>query len=343
MSSWLTKSVQRVLILLCLGSFLGCMGPRKSRPPRRRSTPNPSPEKILPRGASPGPDLRIPADPRPAPPEAPRNVPSRPQARLSAPPNNIIRAQATLEQPDSQAGDPEQDNLSALNRLYQQSVREYSQIDSYISRLTRREWSGGKLQAAEVMLFKHRKQPLSLYFKWLAGPHQGREVVFVEGRYQNKLHTKVAKGDVPFVRAGKILSFSPDSPLVKANSRHDIRDAGLGKLLDRFGMILARMRRKDFSHGKAFYRGQQQHPDLTGVLDCVEIVVPPRVEKTLPRGGKLTCYLSPQTHLPALLVTTDEKNQIVEYYRYDRIQYPVQLDENDFNPNVLWSKTNREG
>ena len=34
----------------------------------------------------------------------------------------------------------------------------------------------------------------------------------------------------------------------------------------------------------------------------------------------------------------DEKGQEVEYYRYDRLQYPVRLDNDDFDPDKVWGK-----
>jgi hypothetical protein len=36
-----------------------------------------------------------------------------------------------------------------------------------------------------------------------------------------------------------------------------------------------------------------------------------------------------------LLRTLDETGREVEYYCYERFQYPVRLDEDDFNPECL--------
>ena len=38
-----------------------------------------------------------------------------------------------------------------------------------------------------------------------------------------------------------------------------------------------------------------------------------------------------------LVVTYDNRNQEVEYYLYDRLQTPVKLDGDDFNPDKLWN------
>src|SRR5262249_8124468 len=65
--------------------------------------------------------------------------------------------------------------------LYQKAAARYANIDSYIARLTRREVVKDRPQPEAVMLFKFRKEPWSVYFKWLGKEGQGREVVYVRG------------------------------------------------------------------------------------------------------------------------------------------------------------------
>src|SRR5262245_56767931 len=61
-------------------------------------------------------------------------------------------------------------------QLYQEAVARKGDLDSYIVRLTRREMVGGNAQPEEVMLFRFRAKPWSVYFKWLGKAGQGREV-----------------------------------------------------------------------------------------------------------------------------------------------------------------------
>jgi hypothetical protein len=64
--------------------------------------------------------------------------------------------------------------------------------------------------------------------------------------------------------------------------------------------------------------------------------VPANVTDDLPRGGKRTYGFDTITRLPVLVTTVDDKGQEVEYYRYDRVQLSVKLDDADFNPDKLW-------
>jgi len=226
--------------------------------------------------------------------------------------------------------------LAAIRQLQQASARQYATIDAYIVRLTRREFVKGKLQPEEVLLFKFRKAPLSVYLKWVGPVGKGREVIYVKGQHENKIHTLLAAGDMPFAPAGKRIALSPDSVFVRGASRHAITEAGIGTLIDRFGTLLEALERGDTSQGTLTYLGLQKRPEFTAPLEGVEWKLPPGTEASLPRGGKRWCFVDPETHLPVLIVTHDERGQEVEYYRYDRFQYPVPLDDNDFDPDRLW-------
>jgi len=64
----------------------------------------------------------------------------------------------------------------------------------------------------------------------------------------------------------------------------------------------------------------------------------PGYEAQLPRGGRRWIFFDQRERLPVLVITQDERGHEVEYYCYDRLQYPVKLDDDDFNPDKLWAK-----
>ena len=110
-------------------------------------------------------------------------------------------------------------------------------------RLRRHEMNHGKMSPEEIMLCKFRREPCSVYMKWLSEEGKNREVVYVKGRYDNLIHTLTAAGDIPLFPAGRHFKISPDSPLVKARSRYPITDAGLGPLIKRFTRMVDLARR----------------------------------------------------------------------------------------------------
>lgn len=242
-------------------------------------------------------------------------------------------------EPTSPAGPAEgPPAVAPLEQVLAQAQARYAQVDSYIARLTRREVVGGKREPEEVMLFKFRKQPYSVYFKWLGETAPGREVVYVQGKYDNKIQTLLAAGDVPLMPAGKRMALSPDNILVQSASRYPITRAGFGSALERLLETHAAVSRGDATRGRLADLGVQKRPDYATPLRLVEHQLPPGYEKPLPRGGKRLIGFCTESGLPVLVQTYDDQGQECEYYRYDRLQLGVGLDDHDFNPDVLWRK-----
>jgi hypothetical protein len=227
---------------------------------------------------------------------------------------------------------------STPRQLHRAAAARYAAMDSYIVRLTRREFVKGRLHPEEVLLFKFRKEPWSVYFKWLGKEGTGREVLYVRGRHDNKIHSLLAAGDIPFVPAGKRMALDPDSLLVRSASRHPIHQAGIGASIDRLGALLDALDRGDRRQGTLTPLGSIRRPEFTGPVAALEHVLPPGFDPSLPRGGRRMYVFNPNNSLPTLIVTRDESNQEVEYYRYDRLQCPVKLDDEDFDPDRLWGK-----
>jgi hypothetical protein len=329
-----------------------------------------APRAPLPGDSSPAaPDLRIPADavaaaPAPAAQAPPKGdipvvpVPLPPLGQANAPRPGAAATASTQAAPAAaaqappapapapkaapgevvQAGARVPASANAVRLLYQQATQAFAGIDSYQARVTRREQANGKPQPEEVMLFRFRKQPWSVYMKWLSEAGRGREVIYVKDRHGNQLHTLLAAGDHPLKPAGSRLSLPIDSVFVRMACKRPITEAGIGASINRLGGILDALARGENSRGTLADLGVQTRPDYETPLALVEQTVPHGVDPALPRGGRRLYGFDTQNHLPVLVVTQDDKGQEVEYYRYDRLQYPVRLDDDDFDPDKLWGK-----
>jgi hypothetical protein len=86
-----------------------------------------------------------------------------------------------------------------------------------------------------------------------------------------------------------------------------------------------------------------KRPEFDQPVAAVEHVLPGGLDPSLPRGGRRTWFFDPEMKLPMLICTTDERGREAEYYRYDRLQYPVNLQDSDFDPDKLWSKPGNPG
>jgi hypothetical protein len=338
-----TAAVCAILVAGCVG--LGDPTPggvdatrlrRRPQPPVEKATPELRiPEDTVARGE--GPD--IPLVPVPSPPirrQTPRPV---------SPPALVIPAEHTTApgtaSPPATSATPPQTTPSqtpphTARQLLQQATARCAALDSYIARLTRREFHKDKAQPEEIMLFKFRRNPWSVHFKWLGETARGREVIYVKGQYDNKIHTKLAAGDAPLMPAGARIAVAPDSFLARSASRHPITDAGICHCVESLTALLDRQESGDKREGTLVAVAPQKLPEYPKPVETLERIIPPNVEPELPRGGRRLICFDPDWQLPLLVITYDDKGREVEYYRYDRLQTPVNLDDDDFNPDKLW-------
>ncbi len=85
----------------------------------------------------------------------------------------------------------------------------------------------GTLQEVQTIQFKLRHKPFSVYMKWLDGGDKGREVLFVDGQYDNKMLVRMGGVKGKFMPAMKI---DPSGSLAMQESRHPVSDMGLSNL-----------------------------------------------------------------------------------------------------------------
>jgi hypothetical protein len=72
-------------------------------------------------------------------------------------------------------------------------------------------------------------------------------------------------------------------------------------------------------------------------LEGVECQFPAGREPEIPDGGRRLVYFDPATHFPVVSLTYDMSGHEVDFYCFDRFQLDVKLDDDDFNPEKLWT------
>ncbi|HJT78297.1 MAG TPA: DUF1571 domain-containing protein, partial [Gemmataceae bacterium] len=104
------------------------------------------------------------------------------------------------------------------------------QIRGYRMRLHKQERLDGRLQPSEDIEVSVRRQPYSIFMRWLRGQRRADRALYVEGENGGKIlvHPTGLVGD--FV---KTAALDPDSLQVKEASRFGIQDLGLRKTLAR--------------------------------------------------------------------------------------------------------------
>ncbi len=247
--------------------------------------------------------------------------------------NHLLLAAASQQA----QGVANRDFLEHLRLLHRKALDRHLAMDSYTLRLQRREaTSDGQAGQDEVILLKFRQKPWSIAFKWIGEQAKGREVLYVKGRKDDLIHIRTAAGDIPFLPAGRHMKFSPDSILVKSRSRYPITDSGLDGAIERFGRLVEALTKGDTKEGTARYLGAVRRPEFAEKMEGVLQTLPPGVDPLLPRGGQCQWYFDHTWNLPLLTITHDEAGREVDYSCHDRLEFPVGLDDDDFDPDKLW-------
>ncbi len=335
---------------------VGCTSTNKKRqteptpiPSAARGTPSvPKPLAINDRPMSPARqrdqiedrELLIPPPPKLA--ETTRPAPTKPMQQPSDPP--IILASNNEPAVESVARADKDEPLANMKRVYQTAAAAYAKMDAFEARLTRRETINGKANPQEVIRFQYRQKPFSVHLIWIGGEPGavGREVIYVQGQHEGKMHIKPTKDDA-FPLPAKPMAFAPDSSMVRNKSRHDIREAGMAEGIKHLGQLLATIEKNPANRSRLKYLGQVQRAEYPNKLEAIEETVPPKMESLLPQGAKRTYFFdtnanAPSAGLPVLVTTFDANGKEVEYYCFDRFLFPVRFNDADFDPERAWMK-----
>src|SRR5579871_590577 len=167
---------------------------------------------------------------------------------------------ATDDPPPLLPGQPtglerDESSQSALKRLARRAADQEKTLNNYVCRIRRREQVNGKDQPEEIILLKYCRAPLSIHCKWLGDEAKGREIIYVQGRRDNRVSVLTGKGDM--LGAGKRLTFPLESPVVRSKSRYPLTEAGVGSAAVRFAALAEAIEHGQTNAGLLRYLGAQ--------------------------------------------------------------------------------------
>ena len=218
----------------------------------------------------------------------------------------------------------------ALNlKVLEHVAKRLSQVQDYTATFLKQERIKGTLGPEQRIVLKVRHHPFSVYFLFIE-PQKGKEVVYAEGRHDNKL---IAHGGGFSRLLIPRLAVAPDHPLALADSRHAITEAGLAALTQR----LIGFRKLDLKDQEAVtildrVTDSQNRPRLRS-LHLHKHQNPRRP------FARVEVLYDPATFFPVQIRSfdwpkADETGELLlaEAYSYDEIKLDVTLSALDFDP-----------
>jgi hypothetical protein len=196
----------------------------------------------------------------------------------------------------------------------------YAKVNDYTANFLKRERVKGELLPEENILLKFKK-PFMVYMKWQEGPHEGREALYVQGMYDNK----VVGHEGGFISFITLKMDSKGGTAMKGN-RHPITDVGIGRLI---GIIMENLRRGEkegeakltFAGGESVFDREAYH--IIGDL-------PPEEEKGY-YCKRIEVWVDKGLGLPVKLIIYGWKDEVLERYGYKDLKLNPGLPDSEFD------------
>lgn len=215
---------------------------------------------------------------------------------------------------------PGNDQGRAVLTLLAQMESSYAGIEDYTAVLQKQERVDGELLPEETILLKFQK-PLKVYMKWIKGPHQRREVLYVEGQNDNKLIAHEG-GIFGFVT----VSLYPTSSTAMEGNRHPITEIGFGHLLDGLHKDIQAAVAND--ELEIIRIGEEQFKNWSGIV--LEAKSVPRGERKY-YASRMVLHVDRELMLPVDTAFYDDKGLLFERYVYTDVRLNVGLTSKDFS------------
>jgi hypothetical protein len=226
----------------------------------------------------------------------------------------------------------------ALEMAREALVRIQRDISDYTCRIIKQERIRGELQPQEFMEAKIRNrkvqdgrvvQPLSVYLKFIAPDSvKGREVVWVEGRNNNKLRAHEGGSTGRFLPS---VWLDPDGAMAMRGQLHPIYDIGIENLV--LKLIERGERERKYPECEVkFIPGAKINGRLCTVLQVLHPVQRPHFE-----FHKAEIFIDEELKIPVRYAAyhwparPGEPEPIIEAYTYLNVKLNVGLTDADFD------------
>jgi hypothetical protein len=193
-------------------------------------------------------------------------------------------------------------------------------VRDYTCTIVKQELIRNVLRPEQVLDGRFRAIPQAIFVRWTAGPHKGREVLYVAGRDGGKALVKL--GDWPILKP--VVKVQPDSAEAMGDARYPVTLAGIHPMARRM-------------HDQ-FVKAREDGTLTSRVVgpEALDGRITLCIQRTLEDGGIRTWNIDPVLWVPVRICTRDRKGGIVESYWFRDLKVNVNLLDRQFDPEVIW-------
>jgi len=205
------------------------------------------------------------------------------------------------------------------SQMISDAMKSYDQVKDYSCLFYKKEFVQDKYVEQKNIIIKYRK-PFSIYMKWTGGDEKGQEVIYVQGRNDNKLKAHTG-GALKWLT----LNLDPSGSIAMKNNRHTVLDARIGKIIE----ICDNNHKlsKQLNVGAFELCEEKMIGGRPGI--CIKAVFP---EDRRFYGGINYIYVDKEYKFPVAVEIYGWNNELLEKYEYTNIKLNVGLTDKDFDP-----------
>ena len=198
------------------------------------------------------------------------------------------------------------------------ALESYSKINNYSCYLYKKELVGTTYYEDANILVKFKK-PHSYYIKWTQGDDKGQEVIYSEGRYNNKLQAHIG-GFFSFLT----FSLDPTGLIALRKTHHPIYHLDIG-------YILTILETNNHLHQQLRLGTVSFEKD-----EMIEGVDTIKLRAEFPDGKgfyakKIYLNFDKSTYIPIMIKTYDWNDRLKEKFYFSKIKMNTGITEKDFD------------
>jgi len=204
-------------------------------------------------------------------------------------------------------------------QLILDAVEQFKAMTDYTCKLDKRVRQGGILYEDLSIAVKYKK-PKHYYFRWEQGSAKGREVIFVSGKYNDRIVAHPG-GKMRFLT----LHLDPRGRLAMRANRHSLQNSGMEKIIELIDSDYNLAQEKGIDAIRC--TGEDNLDGLA--VWIIEGIFPPNQGFY---AHKVLISIAKTIRLPVKISIFDWSGDLIEEYVFRDLRINVGLTEDDFNP-----------
>jgi Protein of unknown function (DUF1571) len=201
----------------------------------------------------------------------------------------------------------------------------YDRVESYTAIFHKQQRISGKLLPEENIFLKCRKQPFSLYMKWVTKPFKGSELLYVVGWNEDRV--RAHRGGMLRII---VRDLDPNAPLLMENDLRPVTSTGIGYLLKTVAINM----RKAIKAGVLTFTDRGKENIYGRDTQVLDLDIPYEKAKDYLCAR---CVINQDVESKILLRIRvyDRDGRLVENYGYENLNLDARLSDADFDPKNL--------